>query len=159
MPNNIAKNLANELTNTVNGETWFSLNFRDAVGTTDADTAVKKLKGFPNSIVEIVVHMTQWKRFCIKKIESDAAFDIALNSPEDWKRFNAIGEEEWQNIKKEYVEATEQLAAMIAVFPGDRLDDMVPGRTYPFFHLFVGVIQHETAHMTQISYLRRLLVS
>src|SRR5689334_4199847 len=134
----INKKLGEELRKTLDGDTWYSSNFVTVINEIDPDTAVKKLRGFPNSIVEIVVHMTQWKRFCIKKIENDAAFDIALNSPEDWKRFNSVGEEEWQTIKKEYAEATEHLAAMIEIFPEDRLDDIVPGRDYPFFHLFVG---------------------
>lgn len=158
MNNDFNKKLASELRNTVDGETWFSLNFLDAVEVIDADDAVKKLKGFPNSIVEIVVHMTQWKRFCTRKLEGDASFDIPLNSPEDWRRFNSLGEEEWENIKTEYVNATNELAAKMETFPDEKINDIVPGRDYRFFHLFVGVIQHETAHMTQISYLKRLLV-
>jgi hypothetical protein len=154
----VNRKFAEELTNLVDGNTWFSSNFTIIINEVSADTAVKKLKGFPNSIVEIVYHMTQWKIFCIKKIQGDASFDIAMNTEEDWKRFNGLAEGEWEDIKNDYAKATNDLADLIGAFPDNRLNDIVPGRDYPFFHLFVGVIQHETAHMTQINYLQRLLV-
>jgi len=154
----INKKFAEELKNTLNGPTWFSSDFTSVSDGITADTAVKKLKGFPNSIVEIVVHMTQWKKFCAKKLQGDEDFDIPMNTEADWKRFNSLGDDEWESIKEDYAQATNELSDLIASFPDNNLDSTVPGRDYAFFHLLLGVIQHETAHMTQINYLKRLLV-
>lgn len=153
----INKKLATELRNTLDGDTWYSSNFMTVVNEIDADTAVKKLRGFPNSIVEIVLHMTQWKIFCTKKIQGDAAFDITLHSEEDWKRFNSLGEDEWEDIKSAFEKATIDLANAMAAAAVEKNDEKVPGRKYSFFHLFIGIIEHEVAHTTQISYLKKML--
>jgi uncharacterized damage-inducible protein DinB len=157
--NDINKQFAQELRKTVDGDTWYSSNFMTVINEIDADTAVKKLRGFPNSIVEIVCHMTQWKTFCIKKIEGNADFDIALHSEEDWKRFNSLGEEEWENIKSDFEKTTNELSDAMAATANEKNNEIVPGRNYPFFHLFIGIIEHEVAHTTQISYLKRMLQS
>ncbi|MGC4035145.1 MAG: hypothetical protein QM764_04225 [Chitinophagaceae bacterium] len=152
------KNLAKELLNTLNGDTWYSSNFEIIIQDVTADIAVKKLKGFPNSIAEIVVHMTQWKLFCIEKIKGNTDFDITLNSEEDWKRFNSLGEDEWEYIKSEFGRASIDLAKVIEQTPDSGDDKIVPGRKYSFFHLFVGILEHEVVHMTQVSYLKKLLL-
>ncbi len=155
----INKKLAQELRNTLDGDTWYSSNFMSVVNEIDPDTAVKKLRGFPNSIVEIVLHMTQWKKFCIEKIQGDKAFDIALHSKDDWKRFNSLGEEEWEDIKSAFEKATIDLSNAIAAAGVEKDNELVPGRKYSFFHLFIGIIEHEAVHTTQISYLKRMLQS
>ena len=157
MINDINKKLAQEFRNTLDGDTWYSSNFTTIIDGTDADLAVKKLRGFPNSIVEIVCHMTQWKKFCIKKLEGDGDFDIALNSEDDWKRFNSLGEEEWEQIKAAFEKASLDLANTISGAADEKLDAPVPGRKYSFFHLIIGITEHEVVHATQISYLKRLL--
>jgi len=151
------KKLADELRKTLDGDTWYSSNFMTVVNEIDPDTAVKKLRGFPNSIVEIVVHMTQWKKFCIEKIKGDPAFDIALHSEEDWKRFNSLGEEQWEDIKSAFEKTSVDLSNAIASVGVEKNDDIVPGRKYSFFHLIIGIIEHEVAHTTQISYLKKML--
>ena len=157
MANEINKKLAEEFRNTLDGDTWYSSNFITIINEVSADTAVKKLRGFPNSIAEIVFHMTQWKKFCIKKMEGDKDFDITLHSEEDWKRFNSLGEDEWEDIKSEFEEMTINLSKAISAAADEKLNTTVPGRKYSFFHLVIGIIEHETAHTTQISYLKRLL--
>jgi hypothetical protein len=159
MINEIAKKLANELRQTLDGATWYDANFSNIIEDIDADTAVKKLKGFPNSIVEIVCHMTQWKIFCIRKFEGNAAFDIVSNSEDDWKRFNSLSDEEWVDIKQNFENATIDLANAIAASPDEMMDRIVPGRKYAFFHLVTGITQHEAVHSTQIAYLKRMLES
>ncbi|MES1220884.1 MAG: DinB family protein [Bacteroidota bacterium] len=156
MINTTSKKLAQELRNTFDGDTWYSSNFQNIIDDISEDTAVKKLKGFPNSIVEIVCHMTQWKKFCVKKLEGDSVFDIALNSEDDWKRFNSLSQEEWEEIKSEFEKATMELTEAISSAADEKLDGIVPGRKYSFFHLVIGIIEHELVHTTQISYLKRL---
>ena len=157
MVNEINKKLAQEFRSTLDGNTWYSSNFMTVIEGIDADTAVKKLKGFPNSIVEIVCHMTQWKRFCVKKLEGDGVFDIPMNSEDDWKRFNSLADEEWDDIKAAFEKTTNELADAIAATADEKLDTIVPGRKYSFFHLVIGIMEHEAVHTTQINYLERLL--
>ncbi|MEJ0104157.1 MAG: DinB family protein [Bacteroidota bacterium] len=157
MINDINKKLAQEFRNTLDGDTWYSSNFETIIANIDADTAVKKLRGFPNSIVEIVCHMTQWKIFCIKKLEGDGVFDIAMNSEDDWKRFNSLGDEEWEEIKSVFEKTSLDLANAISTAADEKSDATVPGRKYSFFHLIIGITEHEVVHATQISYLKRLL--
>ncbi|MBS1608838.1 MAG: DinB family protein [Bacteroidetes bacterium] len=156
MIKDINKKLAQEVRNTLDGDTWYASNFLAVIRDVTARTAVQKLIGFPNSIAEIVYHMTQWKKFCIKKTEGDASFDIVLHSEEDWKRFDSLEDKEWEKIKSDYAKATIDLSHSIRLLPDERLEDKVPGRGYSYFHLLIGVIEHETAHTTQISYLKKL---
>jgi ubiquinone biosynthesis protein UbiJ len=139
----INKKLAQELRLTLDGDTWYSSNFMTVINEIDPDTAVKKLRGFPNSIVEIVCHMTQWKRFGIEKLRGNAAFDITLHSEEDWKRFTSLGEEEWEDIKSAFEKTTVELSDAIAAAAVEKNEETVPGRKYSFFHLIIGIIEHE----------------
>jgi len=156
MNSNLSNRLSAEISRQFDGDTWYSSNFKQVIKNIAAEDAVKKLNGFPNSIVEIVRHMTQWKIFCLKKLEGDPKFDIA-DPDEDWMRFSNLTEEEWLDILAKYETTNTNLVRNVKDLSDDTLDQIVPGRKYSYYYLLMGIIEHDVWHTMQIKFIKRLL--
>ena len=156
MSSNLSNRLSAEISRQFDGDTWYDSNFNQVIKNISAEGAVKKFNGFPNSIVEIVRHMTQWKIFCLKKLEGDPKFDIE-DPDEDWKRFSDLTEEEWLDILAKYETTNTNLVRNVKNGPDEKLDQIVPGRKYNFFYLLMGIIEHDVWHTMQIKFIKRLL--
>ena len=157
MDNILTNKLSAEISRQFNGDTFYSSNFDIVIKNIAAEDAVKKFSGFPNSVVEIVRHMTQWKIFCLRKLEGDAGFDIRDNTDEDWMRFANLDEKVWREILRKHETTNKDLAAKIKDLADSKLDQTVPGRDYSFFYLLMGIIEHDVWHTMQIKFLKRLM--
>jgi len=156
MNSNLSNRLSAEISRQFDGDTWYSSNFKQVIKNIAAEDAVKKLNGFPNSIVEIVRHMTQWKIFCLRKLAGDPKFDIA-DPDEDWMRFSNLTEEEWLDILAKYETTNTNLVRNVKDLSDDTLDQIVPGRKYSYYYLLMGIIEHDVWHTMQIKFIKRLL--
>jgi len=156
MNSNLSNRLSAEISRQFDGDTWYSSNFKQVIKNIAAEDAVKKLNGFPNSIVEIVRHMTQWKIFCLKKLEGDTNFDIE-DPDEDWMRFSNLTEEEWLDILAKYETTNTNLIRNVKDLSDDTLDQIVPGRKYSYYYLLMGILEHDVWHTMQIKFIKRLL--
>ena len=156
MNSNLSNRLSAEISRQFDGDTWYSSNFKQVIKNIAAEDAVKKFNGFPNSIAEIVRHMTQWKIFCLKKLEGDSKFDIE-DPDEDWMRFSNLTEEEWLDILAKYETTNINLIRNVKDLSDDTLDQIVPGRKYSYYYLLMGIIEHDVWHTMQIKFIKRLL--
>lgn len=113
----------------------------------------KRINGSHN-IIELVNHIASWKLFIIKKLEGDPEFDVvgAINftkiehpTPADWEAaLNRL-----QSIHNELMDKLKQVEDAILV-------EGVPGRSYSFFFLLTGIVNHSLYHLGQIKLLMKL---
>jgi hypothetical protein len=61
----------------------------------------------------------------------------------------------WADVVNRLFQSGEQLAHAIEGFSDARLQETVPGRTYDFYYLFHGIVQHSLYHGGQIALLSK----
>lgn len=106
-----------------------------------------------HSIIELVAHMTSWRRYATRRLLGDNEFtvDDQTNFPPatDWIR--AV--EELEQSQRELVRAVEQL-------PVEKLSELVPAAShkYTFYTLINGIIHHDLYHTGQIILINKATV-
>lgn len=142
--------------NVYNGEPWSGSSLTEILkGVTPEQAYSRKAPGC-HTIWEIVLHIIAWRKFTLKKLQNDSTFDIPLNSDSDWPPVKGSYESSWINTLNELELIQYQLVALIEIMDEYKLDELVPGKKYTFYHLLHGLIQHDLYHVAQISLLKKI---
>ena len=78
-----------------------------------------------------------------------------VGTAEDWPSVTDASPEAWNSAVKRLFEVKDQLAAAVEHFEDASLTKTVPGRTYDFYYLFHGIVQHSLYHAGQIAILKK----
>ena len=73
----------------------------------------------------------------------------------DWPAISDRSEAAWKQATEDLFKGAEELARAIEMLPDDKLQEIVPGREYNFYHLFHGIVQHSLYHAGQIAVLKK----
>ena len=139
-------------------EAWHGPSVAGAMRDITPDLAGRRLTPNVHTIAELVFHMTSWRIFCVKKMQDDGEFDIL--TPE--KNFGQLPEKiddfEWEALQMELSLSQEELINELDKRDDDEfLEDIVPGRTYTYYDLLHGIVNHDTYHTGQIQILKKAL--
>ncbi|HRI78995.1 MAG TPA: DinB family protein [Cyclobacteriaceae bacterium] len=104
--------------------------------------------GKSHTIIELVLHMTSWRKFVIHRLRGDDAFQVSedLNFPKAGA---------WEDAVAELKATQAELIAAIKSFPEERLGELVPSSSfkYTYYTLLHGIIQHDVYHIGQIAFI------
>jgi uncharacterized damage-inducible protein DinB len=130
---------------------WHGPSVKESLKDVDAAHAMKRLAN-THSVIELVAHMTSWRKYVINRIQGNNSFTVTdeMNFP---KR------EDWTNVLKELDDTQDELLALIADFPVYKLSELVPvsEQNYTYNTLLNGIIHHDVYHVGQIMLIRRAL--
>jgi hypothetical protein len=148
-----AKRIADQLVRAFEGDTWTGRSIREIVaGFTPEQAASRPIPG-ANSAWEIVGHIGAW----LATTRARVAGQPAEPTPEEnFPAATAVTLEAWQGVWRGVESEYRGLAREIEALPDERLEDRVPGRDYPVYHLLHGVIQHSLYHAGQLVVLAKL---
>ena len=76
----------------------------------------------------------------------------------DWPAPTDDSAEGWFDAQDKLFEDAEKLAHAIEGFDEAKLTDTVPGRSYDFYYLFHGIVQHSLYHGGQIAILKKAIL-
>ena len=109
-----------------------------------------------NSIAMIIQHLINWRVFAIEKMNKNQAFDIKINSTNDWTKINIDSETEWTELLSKLISTQNKIIALLEeLMVNNHLNDKVSGKDYSFEHLINGIIQHDIYHLGQIGLLHK----
>jgi uncharacterized damage-inducible protein DinB len=128
----------------------------DAVltGVTAVQATARPLAG-GHSIWELAMHIAVWDRVVTRRLRGER-YDPT--PAEDWPAVPGTGEEAWRRTTADVRAARAELRAALRAFDGARLQDTVQGKTYSFYVMAHGIIQHDLYHAGQIAILRKAQV-
>lgn len=113
------------------------------------EVACALVPGLPHSIATLVGHMTYWQEHSIGWLAGElppaAPVDDSINLP-------AVAPEQWDALLTRFLAGFERLSALAS---GDSAAEFYKGRSLGF--LMTMSAFHNTYHLAQIVYLRRLL--
>jgi len=142
-----AQKIIDLLQKSFDGPAWHGPAVMEILTTVTPKIATQKIST-SHSIIELVMHMTAWRNFVTKRLHSDNEFEVSEeeNFPNgtDWTAaLNAL-----QQSQKELINA-------ISKFPEEKLAKIVPTRTYDFYTMLYGIIQHDIYHAGQVALLKK----
>jgi len=147
--------IATQLRNAFAGDPWHG----DAIsklleGITQTQALSRHIES-AHSIWEIVLHIDLYIRLAAEPTRG-VAMPKLYGTEGDWPSPRA-GDGTWLEAANHLKHNAEQRAQAIEEFGDARLHDVVPGRSYDFYYLFHGLVQHSLYHAGQIALLKRSL--
>jgi uncharacterized damage-inducible protein DinB len=97
-----------------------------------------------HSIIELVSHMTTWRKFVIQKLQgNDYKVTDEMNFPT---------QHNWGKAIEDLEETQAQLLTLVEKFPIEKLGELVPHpeAKYTFYTMINGIIHHDLYHTGQI---------
>lgn len=102
-----------------------------------------------HSIIELVGHMTFWRRFVTESLLGNEGFEVT-----DTLNFPVITD--WLQALDSLRDSQTKLLQALEQFPSERLHEVVPNRPYKFFTMVHGIIHHDLYHLGQIVLIKRI---
>ena len=136
-----------------NGPAWHGPAVLETIKIIDPTIIGKRINDSHN-IIELVNHIASWKLFIIKKLEGDPDFDVVGSI--NFTRIDNPTLEDWKAAKKRLQKIHDQLIDKLKYTEDSVLLEGVPGRSYNFFFLLTGIVNHSLYHLGQIKLLMKL---
>lgn len=137
------------LKQTFEKDAWHGPSVKEALDGISAGQASKKLEN-THSIIELVGHMTAWRRYVVKKLEGDPAYAVSdeMNFPQTF---------DWAHAVAQLEDSQSELLAALEKTSDAKLDQPVPGLTSDrtYYQLLHGIIHHDLYHAGQILLIKR----
>ena len=137
------------LNQTFQSDAWHGPSVREGLAGISGEQSLRRLPN-THSIIEIVAHMTEWRKYVLKKLDGDSDYMVsaAMNFPQC---------RDWTQTVTQLEESQAQLITSLEKFPEEKLDQLVAGvttgRTY--YMLLQGIIHHDLYHTGQILLIRK----
>lgn len=150
--------ILDQLTRAYAGPAWHGPALREVLtGVTATQAAARPLPD-AHTIWELVLHITAWENAVRKAL---GGTPIHVPDSENFPAISDASDAAWNDalealesghlaLREAIRQTTEE-----ALDAKHVLDDTVPGRTYSFYNLLHGVVQHDLYHAGQIALLKK----
>lgn len=140
------------LQRTFDGKAWHGPSVMSVLNELEEDQLLNK-RGDSHSIAVLVAHMYAWRLFAIKNLQGENDFEVSdeLNFP----TIDSIDNELWEQLLAQLKQSQTDLLALLRKQEDSLLEQIVPGKPYPYLELLHGCIHHDLYHLGQIVLLRK----
>jgi uncharacterized damage-inducible protein DinB len=150
--------IADQLRRAFKGEAWHGSSLLDLLDDASPDQAQARPLASAHTIWELILHIDFWLQAAL-----DATRGVRMPkldgpqgaAPGDWPDPHNDSAVAWFDAQDRLFQDAEKLARAIEQFGDVRLQETVPGRSYDFYHLFHGIVQHSLYHAGQIAMLKK----
>lgn len=149
--------IADQLRRAFRGEAWHGPSLLDLLAEITPEQARARPMRSVHNIWELVLHIDVYLQ---------AGFEASQGTPmpklfgteRDWPSLRDDSAEAWFDAQDRLFEDAEKLAQAIESFDDAKLTDTVPGRSYDFYYLFHGIVQHSLYHAGQMAILKKAIL-
>jgi uncharacterized damage-inducible protein DinB len=149
--------IADQLRRAFRGDAWHGPSLLDLLAEITPEQARARPIRSVHNIWELVLHID---------IYLQVGFDATQGTPmpkiygteKDWAAVWGDSAEGWFDTQDSLFRNAEKLAEAIEKFDEAKLRDAVPGRSYDFYYLFHGIVQHGLYHGGQIAILKKAIL-
>jgi DinB superfamily len=148
--------IGDALASAISGDAWYGDPLRKILSNVTAREAVAHPIANAHSIWELVLHMEAWARFSLGAVRGvPIPAWHTMPREQDWPAVANAGEEVWTQAVNSFFSTHSELVDAVGTLQDERLEQIVPGRAYNFYHLLHGIIQHAAYHGGQVALLRK----
>jgi DinB superfamily len=149
--------IADQLTSTISGEAWYGDSLRQILKGVNAKQAQAHPIPNAHSIWELLCHVEAWVEFAIGAVKGVPippwpAMPVEL----DWPAVADTSDDSWKQAVDSFFSHHLKLVETIKALTDEHLDATVPGRSYNFYRLFQGAVQHAVYHAGQIALITKM---
>jgi len=150
--------IADQLSATIDGKAGYGSSLREILKDISAQQAQAHPVADVHSIWELLHHTDRWVQFAIGALDGVPIPPWpGMPAEMDWPPVTDTSETAWNRALESFFSRHLQLVERIKSFADEQLEAAVPGRTYNFYRLFQGTMQHAIYHAGQIALLKKLL--
>lgn len=146
--------IAGQLTRTFDGQAWHGDSITRILAGIQPQQAAQKPLQNVHSIWEIVLHIIAWEQVVVKCLQGIPYTPV--RGENDWPPVKENTADAWEAAVKLLTDTTSTLHGLIGSFPEQQLHTPVPGKSFTYYQLFHGVVQHNLYHAGQIGILKKL---
>lgn len=128
------------------------------MGEINESIAFQKPNG-QHSVVELLWHMVTWKEFTISRFHEDNEKMLHYFEKNDWRELAHSDESLWKEGLDIFEQLHNELIVVIQQLKDEILSRTVPERTYNYWKLLYGILEHDIYHIGQIVYMKKVLES
>jgi uncharacterized damage-inducible protein DinB len=147
MKNQEIQNIKKLLDETFNGPAWHGPAVQEVLKDISNESALKSI-GSAHNIAELVFHMIAWRNFLINKLKGQENYDVS--EEENFQQIKTLTNQEWSDLKSRLQVSQDELQSLLSKQNDEILSQKVGKRTYTFYTLMHGIIQHDLYHLGQI---------
>lgn len=137
------------------GNPWYGDGVIEKLEKMDVKTVAIAPMGKLHSVIQLVRHMTAWKRYLIEKMSGNNTYKIIADSETEWP--SQISSEAWGAVVKELKDVHTLLIHDLSQKTDDWLSMTNPGTEFTFKTLVQGIIHHDVYHIGQIGIISKLV--
>lgn len=140
------------LTKTFDKGAWHGPTVNETLQSVSPGNAFNRL-AHTHSIIELVAHMTAWRKYVSNKLKGDVAYQVTdeLNFPQM---------ESWDQALHQLQESQGELLAAIEAYAPADLSQQVPWtkQSFTYYTILHGIIHHDLYHIGQIKLIMKATV-
>ena len=143
--------IARLLNKTFNKGAWYGPTVREVLAQVTPELAHVRA-GKTHSIVELVLHMTAWRKFAASRLSGNNDFQVSEQA-----NFPSAKSISWEQAVQDLETSQKNLEEAVSNFEEAKLGDLVPATShkYTYYTLLHGIIHHDIYHAGQIQLLIR----
>ena len=156
--NSESARIADQLRRAFGGDAWHGPPLSDLLAGVTAEEARARPLASVHRIWELVLHIDIYSQVGFSATEG-LPMPQLYGTGGDWPALLEDSEAAWIAAQDRLFRNSEKLAEAIERFDDAKLQEIVPGRSYDFYYLFHGIVQHSLYHGGQIAILKKSLSS
>lgn len=138
------------------GAPWYGPSITAVLQDLTPDQAFWRPQAGASTIAELLFHMLAWRKQFLKRVEGDFKFNIELNSPDDWTRYDNTDEAVFNRLKEELKNNQSAIMAFFKDKSDAFLFEESGAPEITVLHRIDGIMMHDVYHLGQISQLKAL---
>lgn len=135
------------------GPAWHGPSIKETLAKIESTDMLKSTDKSHN-IVEILNHMTAWRRYAIKKLQGDGDYEVS--DSENFSPVKSININTWQKALDDLEKSQQELLELLSEVEDNKLKEVVAGRKFSYYFLLDGIVNHDVYHLGQIVLLNQL---
>ena len=155
--NSESARIADQLRRAFRGEAWHGPSLLDLLAEVSPEQARARPMHSVHNIWELVLHIDVYLRVGFEATKGTPMPKL-YGTETDWAAPTTESAEAWFDTQDSLFQNAEKLAEAIEKFEDGKLQDTVPGRSYDFYYLFHGIVQHSLYHGGQIAILKKAIL-
>jgi uncharacterized damage-inducible protein DinB len=155
--NSESARIADQLRRAFRGDAWHGPSLLDLLAEITPEQARARPMRSVHNIWELVLHIDVYLQVVFEATQGTPMPKL-YGTEKDWAAVWGESAEGWFDTQDSLFQNAEKVAQAIEKFEDAKLQDIAPGRSYDFYYLFHGIVQHSLYHAGQIAILKKAIL-
>lgn len=154
--NKETQSIVKSFESTLSGQPWFGRAVYEILQEVNESKANIKPNGSDHSMIVLLWHMNTWAEFVLGSLENKTADEMKAIEANDWREIDPDNHT-WEKGIEQLKSTHNKIVEILSKKEDSFLSEIVPTRKFNFRFMLNGLIQHNTYHLGQVAYVKKML--